>query len=711
MYKRLVFGIVICWLMSLWGVAAMAAPVDADTVAFDEENVVLSFGAVSDLHVISDANNGTSQKYATAIRLLKQQAGGKLDAITVAGDISNSRYSSSIGECFRTLTDEGMGADANVFFVTGNHDAETGWDALAQFYDDQSQYLTKDLPSSQHHRGNRHMVVGGYHFIGLNRMNYWGSGVPYDQQDLEWLDRELAAARADAPGNPIFFYTHAPVQGAFYGSRGSDDGGSLYSHLMAYPEVVAFSGHIHSPIHEETAIYQRDFTALDCGAVQYMSIGGGYLQSLGNGNVSESDQVSNGLLVQVDKDNNLKITRMDFTNAAVIKQPFYVDAPDLTDKTHLTRYTDEYFHGNNTAPVFSERAGVSGMVVGDGMEVTFDAATDDDMVHHYDIEIQGLQSGAIKRVKAFSEFYLYPSVEQFPMAYTMTVPYVLPETDTTYRIALYAVDSMGWRSDPLIYDYTPGDRPPVLGGVTDGASYYTTQRVTVAAEGPVTVYVNGQPVQGEMLLEGNKDTTYTVMAVGENGARAATVVRMNPVAEMASPLGGITAETVTFNELMTIQHLIKDIDGLAEDANATTADKAALATLKAEMEGLVTRVNVAADALNTPAIEKMREVTAEDVTPDDQEDLLAALADYHGALTNYGGNYSPETKEAVDEVVTRMEEALTALGVEVPDFSAAEKDGGNLSPWLWVGIGLAVALIGGAVWCLVHFAIIRKRRF
>ena len=291
---------------------------------FDEDHVVLSFGAISDLHVLSDVNNAATQKYATAIRLLKQYAGGHLDAITVAGDISNSYYTDGIGEAFRTVTDEGMGEDANVFFVTGNHDAESEqWDTLRQFYADQSKYLTKDLPSSQHDRGNRHMVIGGYHYIGVNMMAYWGSGSRFDPQDLEWLDRELAAARADAPGKPIFVYTHAPIRGAGYGGYPQVDEAEMYTHLKDYPEVIAFSGHVHSPIHEETAIYQRDFTALDCGAVQYMSIGGGYLQSLGNGNVNESGLVSNGLLVQVDKHNNVKVTRLDFTNGAPIKQPFY----------------------------------------------------------------------------------------------------------------------------------------------------------------------------------------------------------------------------------------------------------------------------------------------------------------------------------------------------------------------------------------------------
>lgn len=690
-----------------------AASEAAPSVDFDEDHVVLSFGAISDLHVLSDVNNAATQKYATAIRLLKQYAGGHLDAITVAGDISNSYYTDGIGEAFRTVTDEGMGEDANVFFVTGNHDAESEqWDTLRQFYSDQSKYLTKDLPSSQHDRGNRHMVIGGYHYISVNMMAYWGSGSRFDPQDLEWLDRELAAARADAPGKPIFVYTHAPIRGAGYGGYPQVDEAEMYTHLKDYPEVIAFSGHVHSPIHEETAIYQRDFTALDCGAVQYMSIGGGYLQSLGNGNVNESGLVSNGLLVQVDKHNNVKVTRLDFTNGAPIKQPFYIPAPDLVNKTHLTRYNNDYFHKGNTAPVFGAHAGVSGVPMGDAMAVTFDAATDNDMVHHYMIEIQSQPSGAIKMVKAFSEFYLYPTVDKYPMAYTMQVPFTLPEGDTSYQITLCAVDSMGKRSEPLTYTSTPNDTPPVLGGVADGETYYTTQRVTVTDDNLAAVYVNGQPVEGEVVLEGNKDITYSVMAVDQGGNRFAMVIVMKPVTEMASVLGGATEQTVTFLDILTIKHLIKDVEDLLADANASAADRAELTALKARLEGYLVRIDTATEALNTPAIDAVRDITAEDATAEDAEGLLAALADYRKALATYGGNYNRDGKTVIAEEMTRIEEALTAIGVEIPpaeetpDAESEDTDPADTPafPWLWVGVGGAV-LVGALL-----FLFLRKKK-
>ncbi len=444
---------------------AILRPILLPEVDFDEDNIVVSFGAISDIHITGSATSAASQKYENALQLLKKYAGGKLDAVTIAGDISSNVYSSDIGDAFKTITDAQMGEGANVFFVTGNHDAQTGSDSdLAKFYTDLAKYTAADLPSSQHDRGNRHMVINGYHYIGVNMMDYWNaSEASFAKQDLEWLSKELEAARADKPGQPIFVYVHAGVYGTTYGSdlyTGTYWGSkAIYSYLENYPEVVTFSGHLHFPVTDERTIYQKDFTSLNCGAVQYMSIDSGYLQSGSLTTVNESHQVSSGLLVQVDKNNNLKITRLDFTNDAVIKQPFYISAPDLENAYNLLHYNDDYFNLGNTAPAFSKSAEVSGKIIGSYMQVTFDAATDNDMVHHYVIEIQGLPGGSIKSTKAFSEFYLYPQPEDFPDSYTFNIPYAADTDETAYKISVYAVDSMGLKSDPVVYESDPGSIP------------------------------------------------------------------------------------------------------------------------------------------------------------------------------------------------------------------------------------------------------------
>lgn len=493
-------------------------------VNFDEDNIVMSFGAISDIHINASATDGNAQKYVKALQLLKKYAGGNLDAITVAGDISASVYESGIGTAFKTITDDQLGDDANVFFVSGNHDAqEEQWSNLSQLYTDLAKYTVNDLPSSQPERGNRHMVIGGYHYIGVNMMDYWNaSEAMFVEQDLAWLDAELAAARADKPGQPIFVYTHAGVYGTTYGSdlyTGKHWGSKLiYSHLEKYPEVVTFSGHVHFPLADERTIYQKDFTSLNCGSVQYMAIEGGYLQTGSGTTMDDSWGVSSGLLVQVDKDNNLKITRLDFTHDSVIKQPFYISAPDLEDKTHLYHYNDAYFNADNTAPVFSKSAKTTGKLANGNMVVTYDAATDNDMVHHYVVDIKGTPSQSVKSTKIYSEFYLYPQPEDFPDDYTFSIPYTLAASDDGYEVSVYAVDSMGLKSDPIVYKSKAGDIPsdvevPVtdnlfvngdfeLGSTSGWTTFYGSKVKTEAAKnGAFGINATGNGSWGTMIAQ------------------------------------------------------------------------------------------------------------------------------------------------------------------------------------------------------------------
>ncbi|MBR5523696.1 MAG: metallophosphoesterase, partial [Clostridia bacterium] len=500
-------------------------PLQLPEVDFDEDNIVVSFGAVSDIHITGSTTSSATKKYESALQQLKAQAGGKLDAITVAGDISESSYSSSITTAFKTITNQELGENANVFFISGNHDAQSSeWSKLSSFYSDLAIYTKDDLASSQLDRGNRHKVINGYHYIGVNMMDYWNAKeARFETQDLEWLGRELAAARAAAPGQPIFVYVHAGVYGTTYGSdlyTGSYWGSkAIYSYLEDYPEVVTFSGHVHYPLMDERTIWQEDFTSLNCGSVQYMAIDNGYLQTGSSTTVSGSHSISSGLLVQVDKNNNLKITRINFAAGEVIKEPFYISAPDLENGTNLLHYNEDYFNLYNTAPTFPIGAMATGSISGTNINVNFDAATDDDMVHHYLLEIKDKASGQVYSTKIYSEFYFYSNPEEMPTNYSFKVPYSGATGDKAFDLTLYAVDSMGLRSEPITFDSTAPAKNGWVYEYGKWGFYVDSIRMTEMwlPEGEKWYYVDrtGYRVTGEGLFFDGSDWFY----IAEDGAQ------------------------------------------------------------------------------------------------------------------------------------------------------------------------------------------------
>ncbi|MBO4791940.1 MAG: metallophosphoesterase, partial [Clostridia bacterium] len=521
-------------------------------VNFDENNIVLSFGAVSDIHIDGTLGSSSTNKYLNAAQKLVKYSGGNLDAITVAGDFSNSSYNDNIPQAFKSINDEVFGTDIKSFFVTGNHDAQgSDWNSLNKFYNQLSCYTAEDEEGSQHNRGNRHMVINGYHFLAVNMMDYWNSQeARFEQQDLEWLDRELAVARADAPGKQIFVYMHAQVFGTTYGSSlytGSWWGSkSVYDHLKDYPEVVTFAGHIHFPLEDDRCIYQRDFTSLDTGSVQYMAIDNGYLESGSKTTIDDSWGVSSGLMVQIDINGNMKVTRIDFGRDAIIKQPFYVPAPDMDNETHLMYYDDYRFNEGNEAPEFPKDATVTAAINGTNLEVNFTAANDDDMIHRYLFEIVGIPSGSKMTVKSFSEFYNYPQVKDMPKSYRRLIPYSLASGDKGFEVSVYGVDSGGKASEPIVFNSiigAPTITPPPGQNLIN--LYFITGEPEVAGLNNISLTTRGDVVKYKTKygFQGAPESRVTAFAPSS----AATLTARKFVAEAAFAVGSVGTEQYIFS--------------------------------------------------------------------------------------------------------------------------------------------------------------------
>ena len=437
-------------------------PLDSTAQAsgFDEKSICLTFGAISDIHVTEEMNSTANDLYRNALQKLLIFAEGKLDAVTISGDICELEYSPTITSNFKEINSQELPDSTEIFFVAGNHDANSyDPDWLPAFFGDLSCYTEKDLPSAQPLNGNRHAVINGYHFIGVNIMDYYTSeGAVVTQENLDWLNGELSLARSDAPGKHIFLYLHPQIENTVWCSDQGHAVSNIYDTLKNYPEVVAFSGHDHTPNINNTAIHQKDFTSVNSGNVAFMCIEGGYIGMNGL-KVDESYEVSNGMLAQVDSNGNLRLTRINFKTGRMIKEYIDIPAPDLENKTHLLPYNPDYVNLTNSAPVFPNDSTVSVKPTAGVLEVTFSAASDDEMVQHYEFETRSIPSGNLVSSKAYSDFWLYDRISDFPKSYTVKVPITLGG-DGYYELKIFAVDSYGKKSEPIVYNTLVGEAQP-----------------------------------------------------------------------------------------------------------------------------------------------------------------------------------------------------------------------------------------------------------
>lgn len=418
-----------------------------DPTKFDEENIVVSFGAISDIHIGENEEDGA--KFLSAIQQLKAQAdkldADGLDAVVIAGDITHHGTTEEVEEFTRLVAEAGIGD--KLLFTTGNHDYRGDYIDTHYFFDLMGEeYFQLDSSETNIPMGVRHASINGTHFLLLEPETY-DRNVVYSWAPRKWLEKRLAAITAEDPNAYVFVFTHPMIYDTCYGS---DQGSYWYtkhltSILKKHPQVVAFGGHLHFPINDERSIHQGKFTSVGCGSVMSVDIEEGFLNAPGEV-PDDAYEISSGHLVQVDINGNLRITRMNFSDGSTYKDPWELTAPK-EDGSHLLSYTNDRAK-HNAAPTLSGQIRWE-MKADDPrvMVVSWPAGQDDDLVHHYRVDIRSADGKELLCPHYYcADFYQHSDPQQMQDVYTCELTPVLPGE---YTITVTAVDSWGATSDPI----------------------------------------------------------------------------------------------------------------------------------------------------------------------------------------------------------------------------------------------------------------------
>lgn len=451
-------------------------------VQFDENNVVIKFAALSDIH-IQGTNSVPSQKLAVALEQLNNKANGNLDALLVTGDLTDYGLPEQVTELKRIFDNSKIDFHKTRFvFAMGNHEyynhqlKGAAWNGGYLFKDVFSDEVYQGATNQEIKDGNYHTVVNGYDFIAINCVQYDG-GVKYADSDIAWLKDQLRISATERPGKPIFVGSHPNITGTNLGSNEGDywAGSDLYSILKNYPQVIYFCGHLHFPEHDERSIWQGDFTTIGVGSVYYSSNHpidddnkNHFIDVVNGFETADARKTSQGLFVEVDKNNNVKIIRMDFANNEDIKEPWLIPAPQ-GDKSHLLYYTPEReaeIFGKNP-PVFPEGSFVKELsknVRLNQYQFEFTQAKDSDLVYSYQVSFIDKATGnVIKTISTLSDFYLHAKPDEMPNKLTKTIygaDSVLAPFGLSYKkdylIKVVAVNCFGKKSEPIFSDVIKG---------------------------------------------------------------------------------------------------------------------------------------------------------------------------------------------------------------------------------------------------------------
>ncbi len=477
----------------------------AETVQVVDDNDAgrVVFGVLSDIHVgTSDSSSSAypnNQRFAAVLDWYGRQG---VDAVALGGDLSDFGRTNDWNQ-FQAVVQNRLDSphdpapDKPVMVAAmGNHDAYGGG--------------TGAFVQATGQKTNADYVIGGYHFITVNPgavisgenagvasqgFNTVSSSASYDnsfaQATKNWLRARIDLAKAEDPAKPIFIMCHWPIQNTFYvsdewytSSFGNNDTNYFFKND---PQVVLFSGHIHSPNQDPRSIWQGGFTSVNTGSMHYMEMEGsgsagqsylGYKQDGVSANshprnpvnpASESNvPMMQGMIVEVEG-SEVTIKNYDFdatagpSGQAELEQVWTFDVSQPANFP----YTAARREAAKTAPLFDDSKPAGTAVTGEidvqsrpndqtKIDVTFQQATMPDgipsnagkeVVHSYQFEIRNLHTGVlVKTAWQWSDFMWPTRLRQ--EYYTQTLGGLQPNVE--YELRIYAFGSFQQQSSQYL---------------------------------------------------------------------------------------------------------------------------------------------------------------------------------------------------------------------------------------------------------------------
>ena len=356
---------------------------------------VFRFVICSDSHIEGIGTPGYNRLKKTVDYSLsfssKDEHYNKIDMFFIAGDITNKGTKEEF-DSFKEIYD--YGTEKGLKFlctVAKGHDSITMGKKSLEYY--------KALTGQE---TDFHRVIGGYHFIGVSTSKmkkHFNS-----QFQKMWLKKELDKAVADTPDKPVFLMHHEHIKYTVYGSFDEDGWGKiLFADLLKkYPNVVDFSGHSHYPVNDPRSVWQNEYTAIGTGSLKYTELTVDGEQKI---HPEAFEDCANFLIVEADKDNNLRVIGVDCLAEEVICEYYFKNPADRSNR----EYTYDKQRARSLPPVFSGDAEIT-VTDEDGFyKVQYPKAesTDGMPVFIYRVYVENEKGEILKERKTIPTYYLH----------------------------------------------------------------------------------------------------------------------------------------------------------------------------------------------------------------------------------------------------------------------------------------------------------------
>ena len=443
------------WLILIELLIAIAAAAVFAAVKFYKPNnknkgntmePILKIAIVSDSQSYDVREDWGMSNMEKALKLLAPK---KPEIIIMPGDLADLGEYPGAFTLYKELCKEYFPYEPIQIACAGNHDLWTrnrGANLEIPF----KRFCEKlNIPSENPY----HTVIKDYDFITISE----NINCNYTPELVEKLAEKLEIAAKRNSGKPIFVLSHFPPKNTMSGSDTAAGKEAFRELFNKYPQVISISGHTHYPLEDERCLWQKEFTAFTTSTLSYACINE-ELFNVCNSILPFAREAVQALYMEVFAD-HIEIHRYNVEDCREIK-PDKVWSFKLPYNPAHPEYSIEERAKTTQAPVFPADSKLVLRYDYGFVYAVFDAARHDDMVQYYLIESARKDANGVyqtcKSTKYIADFYRLQSNQAKRMFFKLPEDMLTP--GETCKISVYAIESFGKKSEPLVIERTiPAD--------------------------------------------------------------------------------------------------------------------------------------------------------------------------------------------------------------------------------------------------------------
>ena len=392
---------------------------------------LLRIGVLSDIHIDAPKRDfrifGDTRTFEKALAYFRER---NVDGVIIAGDMADTgmRYQLEIvANAWYSVFPGNKGRDGRhveKLFIYGNHDMEgcNNWgfnkrhQHAASF---QREIIANDPKGAwedffhEPYAPVWTKTVKGYRFVGA----HW---VPGHKEGIAAIEPFFGERAADFAGaRPFFYIQHQhPKDTCHLGHAWGEDDGTATRVLSKFPNAVAFSGHSHTPLTDESTVWQGAFTSVGTASLRFC---GGDFKCPTGANGYENIKGSlmpkyegvwesrHGMVMDV-FDDRIVFERRDFLrNAETLGDDWVVPLPVASSRKP---FAPENNFRASAAPEFADGATLLVKERGDMFVCTFPAATGVEGVRTFDWEITCEVDGVVRFTRHLVDYNCRNSISR-----------------------------------------------------------------------------------------------------------------------------------------------------------------------------------------------------------------------------------------------------------------------------------------------------------